>query len=176
MENAHRSPNSEPQTEQLEKMKKSQFLLDRLTYRNLRELVHSAHDLAERDYTFNRTGFCDWLYVVGYLKEEFEKDDIDVFKSSHYQYPLIIKIYEVEALIYLLNQFKPNPLSVFKGRLIHEVMSYKPNPILYQNLIEFYSNSVLYKYFKRPYHFLDVYEKEFVKERYHEQFKENVLS
>jgi hypothetical protein len=152
-------------------MKRSNFELDRLTYRNLRELIHTAHNLAERNYDYQRTGFCDWLYVVAFLKEEFDKDDLDVFKSFDYKYPLSLKIFEVEALIYLLNNFKPNPLMNFKGLLLKEVLDYKPNPVIYQSIIEYYDKSVLFKYFKRPYHFLDVYEKEYIKERYYEQFE-----
>lgn len=153
-------------------MKTVKVELSRLEYRILRELVHLAHDNAEKDYYFTRSGFADWLYVVAYLKEEFTKNDIDVFRYDHYKYPLHLKIYEVESLIYLLNQAKPNPLSVLKGRLILETLRFKPNPKIYKELVKYYDESVLKWLFKKDYHSLDIEEKEFVKERFFEQLNQ----
>ena len=143
--------------------------LSRLEYRNLRELVHLAHDSAEKDYFFTRSGFADWLYVVAYLRDEFTKDDIDVFKSDLYKYPLYLKIYEIESLIYLINQAKHKPLKVLKGKLILETLRFKPNLKIYNDLLKYYDESVLKWLFKKEYYSLDIEEKEFVKERFFEQ-------
>lgn len=81
------------------------------------------------------------------MQDLFLKDDSEMMIDETHPYILILKIYEVEALICLFNQCKPNPLHVLKGRLMLEVGKYKPNPILEQNFIAWYDAGIYKKLF-----------------------------
>lgn len=154
-------------------MKLSKIHLSRLEYRNLRELIFLAHTQAEKDFRYKKCGFTDWLYIVAFMQDLFLKDDSEMMIDEYHPYIITLKIYKVEALIYLLNQCKPNPLHVLKGRLIMEVGKYKPNPVLGKNMISWYDNGIYKKIFgNHAFQDLDIDLCEYIKEWYFEELNQ----